>query len=291
MNKIVIISGLSGSGKSTALNALEDLDFYAIDNLPIKLLEKFLELLSAGSPEINKIALGMDMRDQEFVKHYKNVFEIVLRTHPALEILFLDSNDESLQRRFSETRRKHPASKTNVAEGIQKERVALGELREMAHVVIDTSTMDVHQLKKRVTEQYSMAESGLLQVRLISFGFKYGLPKSSDLMLDVRFLNNPHFVTDLRGSSGLETSVQKFIQGDPRFSEFVDKTIDYFKFLIPQYRREGKRYLSIGIGCTGGKHRSVYVAELLAERLKLALEGEYSFSVDHQDLRNSLELK
>jgi UPF0042 nucleotide-binding protein len=287
LNKLIIISGLSGSGKSSALNAFEDLDFYAVDNLPIKLFEKFLEVVDAGSGELSKVAMVMDLRDRDFADTYPTVFRKILSRYKNVEILFLDASDEVLTRRFSETRRKHPLSAQSVAEGIASERKILGDLKDLATGLIDTSSMDVHSLKKRIMEQFGTQGTQRMQVRLISFGFKYGPPKNADLLIDVRFLNNPHFVPELKDFTGLDAQVAAFIKGDPACSEFIAKTEDYLKFLIPHYAKEGKSYLTIGIGCTGGKHRSVFLAEEMAHHLKSQLDGGFSITVEHQDLRFS----
>lgn len=285
LSKLVIISGLSGSGKSSALNALEDLDYYAIDNLPIKLFEKFTELLEGGGTEFSKIALVMDLRDSAFVENYPFVFRKVLKNFRGSEILFLDANDEVLTRRFSETRRKHPLSNVSIIEGIEKERKLLGDLKDLATSIIDTSTMDVHALKKRIIEQFAAPGTQKMQIRFVSFGFKNGVPKNCDLLFDVRFLNNPHFVPELRANTGLDDAVQKFILKDIRAEEFLNRTTDYLKFLIPHYATEGKTYLSIGIGCTGGKHRSVFMAKEIFDRLKSSLGNIHPIVLEHQDLR------
>lgn len=286
MNKFVIITGLSGSGKSSALHALEDLDFYAVDNLPIKLLEQFVELISRSESEARGIALVMDLRDREFLSNFKEIFERVREKYSEIEILFLDSSDDTLLRRFSETRRKHPLSMTSVQEGISKERGLLQELKDLSTVVVDTSEMDVHSLKRRVSELFGSRSKQKLQIRIISFGFKYGVPKNCDILLDVRFLKNPHFVPELKASTGLDTGVQEFIDQDSRFQEFIQKTSDYLHFLIPHYRSEGKKYMALGIGCTGGRHRSVYSAVTLATRLRASLSGDYAISVDHQNIQS-----
>jgi UPF0042 nucleotide-binding protein len=287
LNKLVIISGLSGSGKSTALNAIEDLDYYAIDNLPIKLFEKFSELLEGGGTEFSKIALVMDLRDSAFVENYPFVFRKVLKMFRGAEILFLDATDEVLTRRFSETRRKHPLSNVSILEGIAEERKLLGDLKDLATTIIDTSAMDVHALKKRIVEQFAAPGSQKMQIRLVSFGFKNGVPKNCDLLFDVRFLSNPHFVPELRSNTGLDKEVQEFISKDPRSEEFMARTTDYLKFLIPHYATEGKTYLSIGIGCTGGKHRSVFIAKEIYNRLKASLGSNHPLVLEHQDLRVS----
>lgn len=284
MNRLVIVTGLSGSGKSTALNALEDLDYFAIDNLPIKLLETFIELASKGESRISRIAIVMDLRDKDFLSQYPSVLSRVLDKYRGVEILFLDSSDEQLIKRFSETRRKHPLSKESVIEGIDKEREALDELKGMATSIVDTSDLNVHDLKKRLTESYASLESSGMQIRLISFGYKHGTPKNCDLILDVRFLNNPHFVSELREFTGLDSAVQDYINQDERADEFYKKTLDYLQFLIPNYAQEGKRYLTIGIGCTGGKHRSVYMADKLYKALSQSLSTPYAVSIEHQDL-------
>jgi len=285
LSKLVIISGLSGSGKSTALNAFEDLDYYAIDNLPIKLFEKFAELIVGANSEFSKIASVMDIRDSAFVENYPLVFRKVLPMFKNAEILFLEASDDVLIRRFSETRRKHPLAPGSISDGIAKERKVLGDLKVLGTTIIDTTTMDVHSLKKRINDQYGVQGSGLMQIRIVSFGFKYGTPKNCDLIFDVRFLSNPHFNADLRDCTGLDKSVADFIEKDHRAEDFLKRTTDYLAFLIPHYASEGKTYLSIGIGCTGGKHRSVYMANRLAEELSQSGKSPYPILVDHQDLR------
>lgn len=280
----MIITGLSGSGKSTALNALEDLDFYAVDNLPIKLLDKFIDLIEAGPSDVSKAAIVMDLRDQEFIKSSVGVFTQLQGQYNFIDILFLDSSDEVLLRRFNETRRKHPLSSESVEVGISKERALFKGLRELASATVDTSKMDVHRLKKDIQNRYTRLSESPLSVRISSFGYKHGIPKNCDIILDVRFLSNPHFVAELKTLTGLDTEVQSFILKDSRFAEFMEKTVDYLKFLIPQYQLEGKRYLSIGIGCTGGQHRSVYCAQRLLEELANHFESQLELSVEHSDL-------
>ncbi len=287
LSKLVIISGLSGSGKSSALNAFEDLDFYAIDNLPIKLFEKFMELFLISNTEVSKVAIVMDLRDSAFVENYPIVFRKTLSSFKGVEILFLEASDEVLIRRFSETRRKHPLAPQNISEGIQKERKLLADLKDLATTIVDSSEMDVHSLKKRISKQYSSPGSHQMQIRFVSFGFKFGVPKNCDLIFDVRFLSNPHFVPELRNSTGLDKEVAKFISQDSRTNEFLKKTQEYLEYLIPHYASEGKSYLSIGIGCTGGKHRSVFLAETLGQALPEPLKALYPVTVEHQDLPRS----
>ncbi|MDB5038365.1 MAG: putative P-loop ATPase protein [Bacteriovoracaceae bacterium] len=269
-----------------ALNAFEDLDYYAIDNLPIKLFEKFVELFLTSNTEVSKIALVMDLRDSAFVANYPVVFRKALSMLKGAEILFLEASDEVLIRRFSETRRKHPLAPQNITEGIQKERKLLADLKDLASTIVDTSEMDVHTLKKRIASQFAAPGSHQMQIRIVSFGFKYGIPKNCDLIFDVRFLSNPHFVPELRDFTGLDQQVKDFVQKDPRAKEFISKTIEYLEFLIPHYASEGKSYLSIGIGCTGGKHRSVFMASALSERLNAEIKKLYPLTVEHQDLRS-----
>jgi len=281
ISRLVIITGLSGSGKSSALNAMEDMDYYAVDNLPIKLLEKFLELITAGTGEIKDVAIVMDLRDQEFLSNYAEVFRNILHRYQNVEILFLESTNDALMRRFSETRRRHPLSSTNVLEGIEKERELLGELKEVSSWIVDTTDLNVHALKEKLSQRYEKSDTDKLQIRVVSFGFKFGAPKNCDLILDVRFLTNPHFVPDLKPYSGLDKNVQDYIEKDARSAEFIARTRDYLNFLIPNFMQEGKRYLGIGIGCTGGKHRSVYIAQKLGQELSKV----YSCTVEHQDLK------
>lgn len=270
-----------------ALNAFEDLDYYAIDNLPIKLFEKFVELFLSSSAEISKFALVMDLRDSAFVQNYPVVFRKALSVVRGAEILFLEASDEVLIRRFSETRRKHPLSPQNISEGIQRERKLLADLKDLASTIVDTSEMDVHTLKKRITSQFAAPDSHQMQIRLVSFGFKFGVPKNCDLIFDVRFLSNPHFIPELRDFTGLNPEVQDYVLKDPRSREFIEKTSSYLNYLIPHYASEGKAYLSIGIGCTGGKHRSVFLANKLAEKLNSKIKKLYPVTIEHQDLGSS----
>jgi RNase adapter protein RapZ len=282
INQFVIVSGLSGSGKSTALNALEDMGFYAIDNLPIQLLEKLTQLFLAGPSDIQKIAIVMDLRDSAFIKHFPEAFRQVRRDFPKAEILYIEASDEVMTRRFSETRRKHPLSTQSVAEGIARERRLLSDLKDFATTIIDSSDMTVHDLKQRINDQFSGTSPLGMQIQFTSFGFKYGIPPNCDLLFDVRFLHNPHFVSELRDLTGLDKPVQDYILNDSRTTAFIEKTTEYLRFLIPEYAKEGKTYLSIGIGCTGGKHRSVFLTQTLAERLQ---DQPHRITALHQHLR------
>ena len=286
INKLIIITGLSGSGKSVTMNALEDIGYYVIDNLPIKLFEKLSALLLDGSSEIEKLAIAMDLRDQSFILHYPEVFKKLKEKFQDSEILFLEANDETLLKRFSETRRKHPANQDSVAAGIATERKLLINLRHISNTSIDTSNMDVHSLKRRIQSQFSKPETQSMSISILSFGFKHAMPKNCDIVLDVRFLQNPHFEAELRDLTGLDEAVKTYIKKDGRAEEFLQKTLSFLEYLIPQYAHEGKTYLTIAIGCTGGKHRSVYVASELSERLQSKLEGKYPISLIHNDINN-----
>ncbi|MFY9270965.1 MAG: RNase adapter RapZ [Candidatus Manganitrophaceae bacterium] len=268
--RLVVISGLSGSGKSYTIKYLEDLGFFCIDNLPPPLLPKFVELCSQSRSEITKIALGIDVRERDFLGQFLNVFDRLKEEGYRMELLFLEASDEVLVRRFSETRRPHPLAKGgSVIEGIRLEREKLGDLRGRADRVIDTSNLHIHQLKEVITQYYlERGEDGRLSISLVSFGYKFGVPYDADLLFDVRFLNNPNFEKDLKLLTGEHPQVQSYIMAQPEAKLFLEKIYDLIDFLIPLYRREGKSYVTIGVGCTGGRHRSVCVVQLLNEHLK-----------------------
>ena len=270
--KVVILSGVSGSGKSTALRALEDAGYYCVDNLPIIIVEKLLELTAHTAGEVSRIALGVDAREGRFLAEAPRVIR-ELRTQGAdVEIVFLDCSDEALIRRYSETRRRRPmAGEGSVADGIAAERQALAELKALADEVIDTTTLNVHELKKLVTRRFAAAgENTRLGVTIVSFGFRFGIPTHADLVLDVRFLPNPYFVPELRPYPGTEPTVAAYVLSQPDAKAFLERLQDLLAFLLPRYRSEGKTYLTIAIGCTGGRHRSVALAAALTERLSAA---------------------
>ncbi len=265
---IVVITGLSGSGKSTAIRALEDAGFFCIDNLPVLLLPKLTELAVAGG-HINRLALVVDAREGVYLKEAPRVFAEARRGGSQLEVLFLDSSDDSLIRRFSETRRRHPlAPEGSVAEGIRLERQALKDLREIADQVIDTSALNVHDLKRLVQARFSPEPSNAPSISVVSFGYRYGVPPHADLVFDVRFLPNPYFVPELKGLTGREEPVARYVLDRPESQTFVEKIVDLCGFLFPRYQKEGKAYLTVALGCTGGKHRSVAIAHELAGRMR-----------------------
>jgi RNase adapter protein RapZ len=281
--RIVIVTGLSGSGKSTAIKAFEDLGYFCVDNLPVLMLPDFLKLREESSEDLWHIALGMDIRERRFLESYSKIFSELRRRGTNLEILFLEASDDVLQRRFSQTRRKHPlAGKGSVLEGIKAERDMLRDLEGMATRVMDTSSANVHDLKRMISRLYAVSpDQDALQVMVLSFGFKYGVPAEADIVMDVRFLPNPFFVERLRDLDGRQDEVIRFVLQDEQSHVFLDKFSTLLTDLLPRYRAEGKSYLTIAIGCTGGRHRSVVMAERLAARLA---EKGYRAHLSHRDV-------
>jgi UPF0042 nucleotide-binding protein len=281
--EIVIISGLSGSGKSHAANALEDLGFFCVDNLPTKLLPGFIDFLkSSGIP---RAALVVDMREPNFVTHFGRAFDKLKRQPVYVSLVFLEATDASLIRRFSETRRAHPlATNQPVRDGIREERQALTSIRRLADLILDTSTLSVHDLKGYIQEHFGAGQEGSgLVLTVLSFGFKHGLPTEADLVFDVRFLKNPHFEPRLRRLTGLDLRIVRYLKRAPGTLEFQARLRDFLGFVVPKYVSEGKAYLTVAIGCTGGRHRSVMIARELAQDLD-RIEG-VTVRVRHRDLR------
>lgn len=281
--RIVIITGLSGSGKSTAVRALEDEGFFCLDNLPVSLVATFIELVEHSREDIMDVALVMDIRSRDFIKGYDEVFQSMTKAGHTVKIFYFDATDEVLIRRFSETRRRHPALEgASVPEGIRFERDQLAGLRRIATAIIDTSDMNVHRLKEVVISSIKGRESAReMQVNLQSFGFRYGLPLESDLVMDVRFLPNPYFVATLRPYSGLDQGVRDFVLGQEETGVFLDRFRNMLEFLLPSYRREGKSYLSVSIGCTGGRHRSVAIADELYQYFR---QRDVNIKITHRDI-------
>lgn len=280
---VVIVTGLSGSGKSTAIRVLEDLGFYCIDNLPVVLTPKFIELCQNSEEQISRVALGIDLRERLFLADYPAVIEGVRRAGHQVEILYLDAADEVLVRRFSETRRPHPlAIDSNVATGIRREREKLTDLKAMADRIMDTSAYTVHQLRDELRGLLGAAAGGeaAMRVFLVSFGYKYGLPADTDVVLDVRFLPNPFFVEELRPLDGTNPEVARYVLERVETKEFLERTVALLDFTLPLFEREGRRYLTVGLGCTGGRHRSVALVGELERRL--AGHG-YPVQVQHRD--------
>ena len=279
----VIITGLSGAGKSYAIKCFEDMGYFCVDNLPTTLIPTFAELCAQSSRQMRKIALGMDVREGEYLAHFVDALHALRGGGHRVEVLFLEAGDETLVRRYHETRRRHPlAGEGGVLDGIRAERDALAHLREAADRIIDTSGLTVHQLKDRLIETYGAQETrGVLTVSLVSFGFKYGLPYDADIVLDVRFLPNPHFVDDLRAMDGRDAPVAKFVLAHDESRQLLARLEDLLRFLLPLYQREGKAYLTLALGCTGGRHRSVALVESLR-----AFVEELGFAplVHHRDV-------
>ncbi len=259
----LIITGLSGAGKSFAIKCFEDMGDFCVDNLPTTLLPTFAELCAQSTREIRRIALGVDVREGEYLAHLVEILhELRLKGHTT-EMLFLEAGDESLVRRYHETRRRHPlGGDGNVLEAIRAERKALADLREIADRIVDTSGLTVHQLKQLLVDSYGAPKAqAALTVSLVSFGYKHGIPYDSDLVFDVRFLPNPHFVEALRPLDGREPAVREFVLKHEESRQLLDRLKDLLSFLLPFYQREGKAYLTVAIGCTGGRHRSVAIVE------------------------------
>ncbi|MEA1971245.1 MAG: RNase adapter RapZ [Thermodesulfobacteriota bacterium] len=281
--RIVIVTGLSGSGKSTALRALEDIGFFCVDNLPIMLLPKFLDMQTGTSSEVSKIALVMDLREKHFLENHINVLSRLKKKKYNIEILFLDTNDDFLLRRFSETRRLHPLSEgKTILESIKLERDKLQELKEMAGNVIDTSNYSVHQLKEHVQRLcLAPGKARKLLINLISFGYRFGLPPDADIVMDVRFLPNPYFVSNLKEHNGNEKAVEEYVMQWDDTEQFLSNLFKMMTFLTPLYEKEGKSYLNIAIGCTGGRHRSVVILNQLAGYFS---DRNYTTNVSHRDI-------
>lgn len=284
--RVVIITGLSGSGKSTALRALEDIGFFCVDNLPAMLLPKLLELQMGTSGEFSKVALVMDLREKTFLDTFLAIVSKLKKKSYNIEVLFLDSSDERLLNRFSETRRSHPLfTGGGVLESIRAEREQMMPIKEMANNVVDTSLYTVHELKDLVQRYYLDTHEGRkLAVNLISFGYRYGLPSDADLVFDVRFLPNPYFVTSLREYTGNDPDVEDWVMKWDDTQKFLDALFDMLSFLIPRFEKEGKAYLTIATGCTGGKHRSVAVTNRVARFME---KKGYGTNLTHRDVKRS----
>ena len=283
--RLVVLTGLSGAGKSEAIHALEDLGYFCVDNLPTSLIPPFADLLSrSGETTVKRAAVVVDMRDPGFLRGFAGVLrELRRRNSLGAVVIFLEASDAALVRRFSETRRPHPlAGDQSVLEGILQEREQLEKIKQMADKVFDTSDLTAHELRGAFMDISRGGASKQLNVTLVSFGYKRGVPLESDLLLDVRFLPNPNFVPALRSLTGRDRVVQEYLEKSEATQVFLDKTTDWLRFLIPEYAREGKSYLTVGVGCTGGRHRSVMIAERLRRRLG-RLEG-LRLRVKHRDI-------
>lgn len=280
--KLVIITGMSGAGKTVAVQSFEDLGFYCVDNLPPALLPKFLELMRDATNNIQKVALVMDLRGREFFDSLFAALDKLAEENWLEEhILFLDAKDQSLVSRYKETRRSHPLAVDGLPlEGIALERRMLDELRGRAQKIIDTTNLKPKDLRERIVETYGEKEQQIFSVHSVSFGFKYGLPIDADLVFDVRFLPNPHYVESMRPLTGINSEVSSYVFKWSDTQKFVEKVIDLLQFMLPQYKKEGKSQLVIAIGCTGGQHRSVAIAEYIAKYFSAG----YVTHVSHRDI-------
>ena len=286
-SRFVVLTGLSGSGKSQAIRALEDLGYFCVDNLPVMLLPMLAELTLRAGSEIARAAVVVDVREGKLLKEFPEIYRKLKGIRGLKPVLiFLEAAEATLVRRFSETRRPHPlAPDRSALEGIREERKAMKAIRAIADHIVDTSEMTVHELRHAFTGVASGRDPGSqLVVTVLSFGFKHGIPVDSDLLFDVRFLPNPHFVPELRPHTGHDPEVVEFLERAPATHQFLDHTLNLLKFLVPQYVTEGKSYLTVGIGCTGGRHRSVAVAEALKKGLS-GIPG-VRVRVKHRDIAN-----
>ena len=274
---LVVVTGLSGSGKSYVNKCLEDMGYFCVDNLPLELLEPLLGQVSA-----KRVGIILDVRNPDFAVRFPEILARLRARVPGTRLLFLDASEESLIRRFSETRRPHPlAGRVSLLEALRRERAMLEDVRAVADVVVDTSAMTVHELRSFMQKTFvGDPESGGMVVSATSFGYKFGIPHDVDLLFDVRFLANPHFVPELKGKTGMDAAVAAYIEKDPETGAFLDRLVGFLDYLLPRFDRERKSYLSIGVGCTGGKHRSVYITEQLAGLLQ---KRGYPVRVSHRD--------
>ena len=283
--RFVVVTGMSGGGKSTALKMLEDTGFYCVDNLPVSLLEKFIELIAMPDSEITKVALGLDVRAGHSFAGVADILHKQKEKGYELEILFMDAQDRALVKRYKETRRVHPlAAEGRIEDGIRQERELLAEIRKKADFVIDTTNLLTRELKAELDRIFIQNEEyNSLMITLLSFGFKYGIPADADLVFDVRFLPNPFYIDELKQKTGNDKEVRDYVMQFPEAGVFLDKLTDMLDFLIPNYIKEGKYQLVVAIGCTGGQHRSVTLANELYARMKK--RGGYGIKLFHREQR------
>lgn len=286
--KFVIVTGMSGGGKRTALKMLEDIGFYCVDNLPVALIGKFVELIVTPNSEVTKVALGIDVRAGQSFDELADILNGIKEAGYAYDMLYMEASDAVLLKRYKESRRMHPLSpEGRVEEGIHKERAILKPIREISDYVIDTSKLLTRELKEELDRIFIGNEAyNSLIISILSFGFKYGIPADADLVFDVRFLPNPFYIDELKHQTGQDQAVQDYVKSFPETEEFMEKLTDMIRFLIPNYVKEGKYQLVIAIGCTGGKHRSVTLANELYKRLKD--QGEYGLTIGHRDIRQGV---
>jgi UPF0042 nucleotide-binding protein len=279
------VTGLSGSGKGSVLNTFEDLGFYCVDNLPVALIPMFSELYVEGVGEVERAALLIDAREGEQIEKLPGIYRKLRSEHPV-SLVFIEASDEALKRRFSETRRPHPlGGDASIADGIREERGRMAPIRRLADAIIDTTKFNVHELRQFIIDRFQNPGRRPLLISVVSFGFRYGIPSDADLVFDVRFLPNPHFVPKLRPFSGKNPKVARYIRSFPQTNQFLRRLENMLAYLIPHYIREGKSYLTVALGCTGGRHRSVMLAEVIRRNLK---QRGYATKVVHRDLEKSV---
>jgi UPF0042 nucleotide-binding protein len=282
--QIVVITGLSGAGRTQVAKVLEDVDFFVIDNLPPTLIDKVVELASAPGSSVDRLGLVVDIRGRQFFGALVERVRELRAATDDVKVLFLEADDDTLVRRFEASRRRHPAAEgdAGVLEGIRAERALVSELRGMADLIVDTSSLNVHELRDRVLDALDFTGDATLQIQVVTFGFKHGTPRDADMVFDVRFLPNPHWVEDLRPYNGTQQPVRDYVFGQPATPAFVEAVEDLLDVVVPGFVQEGKRYLTLAIGCTGGKHRSVAVGQHLADYLRRTTS--LPVVVDHRDL-------
>ncbi len=281
--QLVIITGMSGAGKTVAIQSFEDLGFFCVDNLPPTLLPKFLELMKESGNKMNKVALVMDLRGREFFDHLFQALDDLAETSWLTpQILFLDADDSALVRRYKETRRSHPLAQSGLPlEGISQERELLEELKGRAKQIYNTSTMKPRELREKILTEFSMNKQSIFTVNVTSFGFKHGIPIDADLVFDVRFLPNPHYIDHMRPKTGLDEDVSTYVLKWNETQKFLEKVTDLLGFMLPHYKREGKSQLVVAIGCTGGQHRSVALSEYIGH----FFEKDYHTKISHRDIK------
>jgi len=287
--RFVIVTGMSGGGKATAIHMLEDAGFYCVDNLPVSLIEKFAELILTPDSEITKVVLGIDARAGQSFEGVSGILENLKKKGIPVEVLFMDASDQVLIKRYKETRRIHPMNSAGdrLEDGIAKERDVLAEIKTKADYIIDSSNLLTRELKEELDRIFvNNEEYNSLMVNILSFGFKYGIPSDADLVFDVRFLPNPYYIDELKHQTGEDKPVQDYVKSFSACKEFVDKLADMLTFLIPNYVKEGKYQLVVAIGCTGGQHRSVTIANEVYERLKDE-NGNFGLNLSHRDIRKA----
>jgi RNase adapter protein RapZ len=285
--QMVIITGMSGAGKTVAIQSFEDLGFFCVDNLPPTLLPKFLELMKESGNKMNKVALVMDLRGREFFDHlFKALDDLAETSWVTPQILFLDADDSTLVRRYKETRRTHPLAKSGLPlEGIQLERELLEELKGRAQLIYNSSQMKPKELREKILTEFSANRQTIFTVNVMSFGFKYGIPIDADLVFDVRFLPNPHYIESMRPKTGLDEDVSTYVLKWNETTKFLEKVTELLAFMLPHYKREGKAQLVVAIGCTGGQHRSVALTEYIAHHF----EKDYETRITHRDIERRKE--